>query len=81
MMGALGARHALIIGGGTGIGAAIARALAGAGVLVSIAVLRRTPLEDRFISPEEVAQEALWLHPLGADAINGQAISISGAVP
>ena len=35
----------------------------------------------RLISPEEVAQKALWLCLPGADAINGQAISISGAVP
>jgi NAD(P)-dependent dehydrogenase (short-subunit alcohol dehydrogenase family) len=35
----------------------------------------------RLISPEEVAQKVLWLCLLGADAINGQAISISGAVP
>ena len=35
----------------------------------------------RLISPEEVAQKVLWLCLPGADAINGQAISISGAVP
>ena len=45
-MGALAGRHALITGGGTGIGAAIARALAGAGAAVSIAGRRRAPLDE-----------------------------------
>ena len=45
-MGALDGRHALITGGGTGIGAAIARALAGAGACVSIAGRRRAPLQE-----------------------------------
>ena len=42
----LAGRHALITGGGTGIGAAIARALAGAGAAVSIAGRRRAPLDE-----------------------------------
>jgi NAD(P)-dependent dehydrogenase (short-subunit alcohol dehydrogenase family) len=45
-MGELDGRHALITGGGTGIGAAIARALAGAGASVSIVGRRRVPLEE-----------------------------------
>jgi NAD(P)-dependent dehydrogenase (short-subunit alcohol dehydrogenase family) len=45
-MGALDGKHALITGGGTGIGAAIARALAGAGAAVSLAGRRREPLEE-----------------------------------
>lgn len=45
-MGVLDNRHALITGGGTGIGAAIARALAGEGAAVSLAGRRKTPLED-----------------------------------
>lgn len=44
MMGTLDGRHALVTGGGTGIGAAIARALAGAGAAVSIAGRRAEPL-------------------------------------
>jgi NAD(P)-dependent dehydrogenase (short-subunit alcohol dehydrogenase family) len=44
-MGMLDGRHALITGGGTGIGAAIARALAGEGAAVSLAGRRKQPLE------------------------------------
>ena len=44
-MGALDGQHALITGGGTGIGAAVARALAGAGAAISIAGRRSQPLE------------------------------------
>jgi 3-hydroxybutyrate dehydrogenase len=45
-MGTLGGKHALITGGGTGIGAAIARALAGAGAAVSLAGRRLEPLQE-----------------------------------
>ena len=41
----LAGRHALITGAGGGIGAAIARALGGAGALVSLAGRRREPME------------------------------------
>jgi NAD(P)-dependent dehydrogenase (short-subunit alcohol dehydrogenase family) len=42
---ALSGRHALVTGAGGGIGASIARALAGAGARVSLAGRRREPLE------------------------------------
>jgi NAD(P)-dependent dehydrogenase (short-subunit alcohol dehydrogenase family) len=42
----LDGRHALITGGGTGIGAAIARALAGAGAAVSLTGRRLAPLQE-----------------------------------
>jgi NAD(P)-dependent dehydrogenase (short-subunit alcohol dehydrogenase family) len=45
-MGLLENRHALVTGGGTGIGAAIARVLAGAGAAVSIVGRRKGPLEE-----------------------------------
>jgi NAD(P)-dependent dehydrogenase (short-subunit alcohol dehydrogenase family) len=45
-MGALTGSHALITGGGTGIGAAIARALAGEGAAISIAGRRQAPLDE-----------------------------------
>ena len=45
VMGALAGQHALITGGGSGIGAAIAAALADAGAAVSIAGRRSAPLE------------------------------------
>jgi NAD(P)-dependent dehydrogenase (short-subunit alcohol dehydrogenase family) len=44
-MGALDGKHALITGGGSGIGAAIARTLAGAGAAISITGRRAGPLE------------------------------------
>jgi NAD(P)-dependent dehydrogenase (short-subunit alcohol dehydrogenase family) len=44
-MGRLDNKHALITGGGTGIGAAIARALAGEGAALSLAGRRKAPLD------------------------------------
>jgi NAD(P)-dependent dehydrogenase (short-subunit alcohol dehydrogenase family) len=40
--------------------------------------LRRLNPQGRFITPEEVAETVLWLCTPGAQAINGQAISVSG---
>jgi NAD(P)-dependent dehydrogenase (short-subunit alcohol dehydrogenase family) len=45
-MGVLDGKHTLITGGGTGIGAAIAVKLAGAGAAVSLVGRRRSPLEE-----------------------------------
>jgi NAD(P)-dependent dehydrogenase (short-subunit alcohol dehydrogenase family) len=43
---ALDGKHALVTGGGSGVGAAIARALVGAGALVTIAGRRAEPLAE-----------------------------------
>ncbi len=40
--------------------------------------LKRLNPQGRFITPEEVAETVLWLCTPGAQAINGQAISVSG---
>ena len=40
--------------------------------------LKRLNPQGRFITPEEIAETVLWLCTPGAQAINGQAISVSG---
>ncbi len=45
-MGALDTQHVLVTGGGSGIGAAIARALAAEGAAVTVAGRRRAPLDE-----------------------------------
>jgi NAD(P)-dependent dehydrogenase (short-subunit alcohol dehydrogenase family) len=57
-MATLSGRHALITGGGTGIGAAIAMALASEGVRLTVAGRRRGPLEEtaRRLGSVEIVQ-------------------------
>lgn len=45
-MAQLAGKHALVTGGGTGVGAAIARSLAAEGARISLAGRRRAPLEE-----------------------------------
>ncbi len=45
-MAQLAGKHALVTGGGTGVGAAIARSLAAAGTKLTLAGRRRAPLEE-----------------------------------
>jgi len=42
------------------------------------AALKRLNLQERFVKPEEVADTVLWLCTPAAQAVTGQAISVSG---
>jgi NAD(P)-dependent dehydrogenase (short-subunit alcohol dehydrogenase family) len=66
----LAGRHALVTGAGGGIGAAIARALAGAGARVSLAGRRRDPLET--VAASLPAGTALVVE--GFDVTDGEAV-------
>ena len=65
---ALDGRHALITGGGSGIGAATARALTGAGASVTVLGRRREPLE-------QVVAESAAMGFVQADVCDQQALA------
>lgn len=67
-MSPLAGRHALVTGGGTGIGAAVARALAGAGTRVTICGRRSEPLQ-------RVAAAAPSIRPVTADVTDEAAMA------
>lgn len=65
-------RHAFVTGAGTGIGRAIALALAGEGMLVSLAGRRSGPLEEAAREIAALGGESILLH--GFDVADGQAV-------
>jgi len=67
-MSILASRHALVTGGGTGIGAAIARGLAGAGATVTICGRRVEPLRA-------MAAAAVNIRAVNADVTNEAAMA------
>lgn len=68
-MGGLSGKHALVTGGGTGIGAAIARAFAAEGAMVTIAGRRAAPLE-------QVAAAVDAIHPHTVDVTDEHAVDV-----
>ncbi len=80
-MGVLDHRHVLITGGGTGIGAAIARALADEGAAVSLAGRRKAPLEQMAKRlPRAIAIPADVTDPLSCGIMAAQAKAAHGPI-
>ena len=80
-MGVLDGKHALVTGGGSGVGAAIARALSEAGAAVTVAGRRRGPLEDIAARlPSSFAVEADVTDEASVDAMYRAAQSACGPV-
>ena len=77
----LDGKHALVTGGGSGVGAAIARALSEAGAAVTVAGRRRGPLEDIAARlPSSFAVEADVTDEASVDAMYRAAQSACGPV-
>jgi NAD(P)-dependent dehydrogenase (short-subunit alcohol dehydrogenase family) len=80
-MGFLDGKHALITGGGTGIGAAIARALADEGAVLSLVGRRQAPLKAMVAQlPNAVAIAADVTRPADCAAMVEQARAAHGAL-
>ena len=80
-MGVLDGKHALVTGGGSGVGAAIARALSEAGAAVTVAGRRRGPLEDIAARlPSSFAVEADVTDEASVDAMYRAAQTACGPV-
>src|SRR5947208_336276 len=81
LMGILDGRHALVTGGGRGIGRAIAKALSGAGATVTVLGRQEGPLNDTVLAGE--AKGYLLADVTDEAAINAavkQAISERGPI-
>ena len=80
-MSELSSKHALISGGGSGIGAEIARTLAHAGARVTILGRREVPLQEVASSHENIVwQTCDVIDPTSVRAAHSAAIEESGAV-
>ena len=78
----LGGRRALVIGGGSGIGRAIALGLAAAGADVAVAGRRRDKLDESCaeIRRHDVAANAFAADVADIDALDGLVADVEGAV-